>query len=99
MSGYSALSKYSMLNPPAIECYAAKSITAWEKNASGKLQNAEDQCAVEFWRYDPGKLSNGESVDRLSLALALREDTDERIEEAVEEMLADVWREIDGKRN
>ena len=99
MSGYSALSEYSMLNPPAVECYAAKSITAWGKNASGRLQNSEDQCAVELWRYDPGKLSNGESVDRLSLALALREDTDERIEEAVEEMLADVWREIDGKRN
>ncbi len=99
MSGYSALSEYSMLNPPAIECYAAKSITAWEKNASGKLQNSEDQCAVELWRYDPEKLSNGESVDRLSLALALREDTGERIEEAVEEMLANVWREIDGKRN
>ena len=99
VSGYSALSEYSMLNPPAIKCYAAKSIAAWEKSASGRLQNSKDQCAVELWRYDPGKLSNGESVDRLSLALALREDTDERIEEAVEEMLADVWRKIDGKRN
>ena len=100
MSGYSALSEYSMLNPPAVECYAVKSITTWEKNASGKLQNSEDQCAVELWRYDPGKLSKEESVDRLSLALALKEDRDERIEEAVEEMLIDVWREIeDGKRN
>ncbi len=99
VSGYSALSEYSMLNPPAVECYAAKSITTWEKNASGRLQNSEDQCAVELWRYDPGKLGNGEKVDRLSLALALKEDTDERIEEAVEEMLADVWREIDGKRD
>ena len=99
MSGYSALSEYAMLNPPAIECYAVKSITAWGKNASCKLQNSEDQCAVELWRYDPGKLSSGESVDRLSLALALREDTDERIEEAVEEMLADVWGEIDDKRD
>lgn len=99
MSGYSALSAYSMLNPPATECYAAKSITAWGKNASGRLQNSEDQCAVELWRYDPGKLSHGESVDRLSLALALQADRDERIEEAVEEMLADVWGELDGKRN
>ena len=98
MSGYSALSEYSMLNPPAVECYAAKSIAIWEKKASGKLQNSGDQCAVELWRYDPGKLSNEKGVDRLSLALALKEDRDERIEEAVEELLADVWREIDGKR-
>ena len=99
MSGYSALSEYSMLNPPAVGCYAAESVSEWEKNASGKLQNSDDQCAVELWRYDPKKLTSGEYVDRLSLALALREDKDERIEQAVEEMLDGVWREIDGKRN
>ena len=54
---------------------------------------------MELWRYDPRKLASGDCVDRLSLALALREDRDERIEEAVEEMLSDVWREIAGKRN
>lgn len=99
MSGYSALSEYSMLNPPAVGCYAAESVSAWEKNASGKLQNSDDQCAVELWRYDPKKLASGEIVDRLSLALVLREDKDERIEGAVVEMLDGVWREIDGKRN
>lgn len=99
MSGYSALSEYSMLNPPAVGCYAVESVSKWEKNASGKLQNSDDQCAVELWRYDPQKLACGEIVDRLSLALALREDKDERIEEAIEEMLDGVWREIDGKRN
>ena len=38
-------------------------------------------------------------VDELSLALALREDADERVEEAVEEMLNELWRKIDGYRN
>lgn len=47
----------------------------------------------------PENLQVEDCVDRLSLALALREDRDERIEEAVEEMLSDVWREIAGKRN
>ena len=98
-SGYSALSEYSMINPPIVRCYATESISAWEKNASTKLQNSDDQCAVELWRYDPRKLASGEIVDRLSLALALRGEMDERIEEAVEEMLDGVWREIDGKRN
>lgn len=98
-SGYTALSEYSMLNPPAVECFAASSISIWQKSASVKLQNSNEQCAVELWRYDPRKLAGGDCVDRLSLALALREDRDERIEEAVEEMLTDVWREINGKRN
>lgn len=99
MSGYSALSEYSMLNPPTVDCCAAGSIATWDKISSGKLQNSVDQCAVELWRYDPKKLADGECVDRLSLALALRGNKDERIEEAIEEMLMQVWRDIDGKRN
>ena len=99
MSGYSALSEYSMLNPPAVGCYASGSVSSWEKNATGKLQNSDDQCAVELWRYNPNKLASGEIVDRLSLTLALRDDEDERIEEAVEEMLDGVWREINGEGN
>ena len=99
LSGVSALSEYSMLNPPVLKTYAAGSITEWEKIASSSLQNAEEQCAIEHWRYDPRKLSNGNCVDRLSLALALMEDHDERIEDAAEYMLRQVWGDIDGKRN
>ncbi len=99
LGGYSALSGYSMLNPPAVNCYAAGSVSKWDKTASGRLQDANDQCAIELWRYDPRKLADGKCVDRLSLALALRHDKDERTEEAVAEMLEQVWRDIDGKRN
>ena len=95
LSGYSALSEYSMMNPPMAECFAAGSIAAWKKAASNRLESAEDQCAVELWRYDPRKLTKDHCVDRLSLALALSADKDERIEEAVEEMLTSVWEEID----
>ena len=63
------------------------------------LQDSDSQVAVEMWRYDPQKLSNTKMVDKLSLALSLREDTDERVEEAVEEMLNTLWRKIDGNRN
>ena len=99
LSGYSALSEISELNPPMVETRAAGSVAAFEKLSSTRLHNSEEQCAVELWRYDPKKLSNDECVDRLSLALALRDDKDERVEEAVEEMTNQVWRNIDGKRN
>ena len=104
-SGYSALSDYSMLNPPNEERYAAASIAAWEKDASSKLENPDDECAVELWRYDPRKLAGvadtfkAGCVDRLSLALALKDGRDERVEEAVAEMLDGLWREINDKRN
>ncbi len=99
LSGYSALSEYSMMNPPAVNCIATDSASIWEKTSSEKLLDSDDQCEVELWRYDPKKLASNRCVDRLSLALALDSDPDERVEEAVEEMLEHVWRDIDGQRN
>ena len=98
-SGYSALAEYSMLNSPNIKCYATESISQWNDVMTNSLQDSTEQVAVEMWRYDPRKLSTRNILDELSLALALREDSDERVEEAVEEMLDDLWRRIDGHRN
>ena len=98
-SGYSALSEYSMLNMPNVQCFASDSISKWQKNATNTLQDSKTQVAVELWRYDPKKLSDVKAVDLLSLALSLEDDPDERVEEAVEDMLRNLWRKIDGRRN
>ena len=44
------------------------------------------------------KLSGSGMVDRLSLALSFSDDKDERVEDAIEEMLSKTWEDIDGKR-
>ena len=98
-SGYSALAEYSMLNAPNIKCYATERISQWNDVMTNRLQDSQVQVAVEMWRYNPRKLSTRNTVDELSLALALREDTDERVEEAVEEMLNELWRKINSYRN
>jgi hypothetical protein len=98
-SGYSALAEYSMLNEPNVRSYAAERISQWKDVTTNSLQNSRVQVAVEMWRYNPRKLSTRNTVDELSLALTLREDADERVEEAVEEMLNKLWRRIDGCRN
>lgn len=98
-SGYSALAEYSMLNAPNVRCYAAERISQWKDVMTNSLQNSQVQVAVEMWRYNPRKLSARNVVDELSLALALREDADERVEEAVEEMMNELWRKIDSYRN
>lgn len=95
-SGYSALAEYSMLNAPNVRCYAVERISQWKDVMTNSLQDSQVQVAVEMWRYNPRKLSTRNVVDELSLALALREDADERVEEAVEEMLNKLWRKIDG---
>ena len=95
-SGYSALAEYSMLNAPNVRCYAAERISQWKDVMTNSLQNSQVQVAVEMWRYNPRKLSTRNTVDELSLALALGEDADERVEEAIEEMLNELWRKIGG---
>lgn len=99
MSSYFALSQYSMLNPPIIPYVACANISGLETRSYRSLQDEEDECAVELWRYDPKRLSKGRSVDKLSLALALQDDHDERVEEAVKEMLSYEWKCIYAKRN
>ena len=98
-SGYSALAECSMLNAPNVKCYATERISQWKDVMTNSLQDSQAQVTVEMWRYNPRKLSTRNIVDELSLALALREDADERVEEAVEEMLNELWRKIDGYRN
>lgn len=99
LGGLSALAEYSAINPSSVMYYAADSISLYEKDSSNRLYSQKDQCCVELWRYDPEKLSEGKCVDRLSLALTLEEDRDERVEQAVEEMLSQVWRDISDQRN
>ena len=91
---YSALVEHSMLNAPNVRCYAAERISQWKDVMTNSLYDSQVQVAVEIWRYNPRKLSTRNTVDELSLALALREDADERVEEAVKEMLNELWRKI-----
>lgn len=76
-----------------------RAFSQWKDVMTNRLQNSQVQVAVEMWRYNPRKMSMRNVVDELLLALALREDADERVEEAVEEMLNELWKKIDGYRN
>lgn len=90
-SGETALSELSMLNYPRIDTYATGNISLWEKQGSKYLEDSDNQVAVELWRYDPRILGKDGRVDALSLVLSMRESYDERIEEAVEEILKGVF--------
>lgn len=84
VSGESALAQKTMLNPPAIPCYAAE----------GKNKHVLHPCdvepgkyaAVELWKYDPQLLSKDGTVDSLSLIVSL-DTADERLEMETEALL------------
>lgn len=101
MAGCTALAEKSMLNPSPVISYAAKVVRGGAKHqhiAEGTLQlmDPERQAELQLWKYDPQVLAVNGCVDVLSLALSFAGDGDERIEEAVEEMLEDFWEGYDG---
>lgn len=95
-AGLDALAELSMINPPG------HSIMAIDKNKLNKEQveivknkdliKDTKLVELELWDYDPVLFSNGDHVDLLSLYASLKEETDERVEQAlVEVMRGETW--------
>ncbi|MBX3415038.1 MAG: MarR family transcriptional regulator [Pirellulales bacterium] len=91
LAGLSALATYSMLNAPNTHVIAVSSHT-WKSLQQHRIDedtsaDDRDSIEVEHWHYDPALLSHGNSVDRLSLYLSMKDNKDERIEAALQEMI------------
>ncbi|WP_321426367.1 hypothetical protein [uncultured Bacteroides sp.] len=91
-SNINALSNYSDLNPTAMESYAAKPayIKLLKVQNADKIGQKEGEIRIEEWKYDPAKLSHTEFIDRLSLYLCFRDNKNERIENALEQLIDNV---------
>lgn len=93
-AGLSALATYSSLTEPRLSVLALAAREA--KNLADIRQGREPLSAdeadveIEVWAYPPRLLSGGPAVDRLSLYLTLRDDADERVQSALDEMMRGV---------
>jgi len=91
----SALSGYSDMNPSRQEYYAIEKNTFFGLQKSNALINPnkyEGRYCLEVWKYNPELLANTldnniPAVDPLSLYLSLKDNRDERIEMALEQIL------------
>lgn len=96
ISGYSALSEYSLLSPPQVKCFATGQLPEWASGISEELLDSDEQLRLELWHYDPKVLSSDKTVSLLTLALALRDDSDERVQQELDDALNMYWEEYDG---
>ena len=90
-AGLAALADYSMLAPPPQPVIAFfgrewKKLRWWHNKPSIPKQDP-DAVEIEVWAYDPQRLTERDIVDPLSLYLSLREDQDERVQAALEQMI------------
>lgn len=87
IAGETALSKKTMLNPTKIETYAINHKGFDKTQLMKELVDPNKQIRVEVWEYDPKQFGSDNMADSLSVVLSLADNEDERIEEAIEELL------------
>ena len=78
-----------MLAEPRWPTYAispAQWKTATETGTVALPEQLPGACEWELWLYDPALVPDRESVDPLSLALSLQDNTDERVQLALDEL-------------
>ncbi len=95
IAGGSALSVYSMLNPPYMPCYAVKDNDTWRESKDEILINEKNQMELEIWKYKPCVFKEMD-IDVLSVVMSYENSYDTRIEEAITSVLAELWRRLDG---
>lgn len=95
-AGETALAEYSLLSEPG-EPVLALGRGVWKKLVK-KLEQVPvpevGTCQVQIWRYDPCLLARKDRVDPFSLYLSLRDEPDERVQLALEELMeTQAWSE------
>tara|TARA_R110002072_G_scaffold288828_2_gene455135 strand:+ start:17058 stop:18029 length:972 start_codon:yes stop_codon:yes gene_type:complete len=92
--GITALSKYTNLSEDKQQTYAINTEVYKQLKRDHKLvaENKKyGQVAIEIWKYDPNILSAKDEVDPISLYLSLRTEEDERVQQALEQMINELW--------
>jgi len=90
-AGLTALSAKTSLayNGPPVVALANRELKQLLSNSHLETRAHEEDAefVLEGWAYRPQLLSNGSSVDELSLYLSLKDDPDERIQMALSELM------------
>lgn len=92
LAGDSVLAEATMLNPNRVMTYAVYIKSFEKEKLVNELIDPAEQVRVELWEYDPKRFSGDNMADRLSVALSFAGNEDERVEEAIEELLEGVWK-------
>ena len=94
LAGMSALSRRTMIAADRLPTYAlplARFQDFLERGVCTGCNDAEHATArIEVWTYPPERLGDDEMVDPLSLYLSLRDSQDERIQQQLEQLIAEV---------
>lgn len=88
-AGETALARQTMVNEPQQQVVAMTAEAAQRAKQAGiffEPREIAEGIAVQVWRYEPGMQAKEKTVDPLSLWLSLRDNRDDRIQMALDEI-------------
>ena len=93
-AGETALAHNSMLAPARMKTFAAKK-EDWDfykrRDSIEEVKTKEDaEFQLQLWNYAPNLFARDDTVDKFSLYLSLKDNEDERIQSALEEMMESI---------
>ncbi len=94
-AGDSALAMHSMLNEPAISCYATGDTEVLRNIKDEIIYDEKNQVEIQVWKYRPC-IYKKMGIDVLSVVMTYQHSHDERIAGALEEMLDILWSKLYG---
>ena len=89
---YNALAQYTSLNPEQMHMFALDKVAFKEmesKNCFWGLNKMDGNAKIEIWEYPP--ICSKNVVDKLSLYMTLKDDSDPRVENELEIMINELW--------
>jgi len=93
-ASFSALAHYTNLAEGETKYLAISPNDFSVLNQNKKIQivhSVEARIHLQVWKYAPGVLANNQVVDPLSLYLSLKDEKDERVQKALDTLLAQAW--------
>lgn len=92
LSGETALSQYTFINPPKLKTYAIDKTKNKQIELQKDYYSNEEQVELQIWNYNPLLFSQDKkNIDKISLIISLLDNQDERIEIEIEQLLESVF--------
>lgn len=85
-SGETALSEKTFLNPSRIVTYAINEKDFDKTLLQEELIDPDKNVRLELWAYNPNQFSKDANADDISVILSFKDITDDRIEEAIDDL-------------
>lgn len=96
LSGESALSQYSFINPPKMKIYTVDKVNSNHIVIQNEYYSQEEQVVLQIWKYNPLLFSHDQkNIDKISLIISLSDNIDERLDREIKQLSENIFNKME----